>query len=180
MFLDRDGTLIRDVPYLHHPDGVELLAGVVAGLRLLQAAGFRLVMVTNQQGIGLGYFTKQEFFAVNQRLLRALGESGVRIARIYYCPHSVADNCLCRKPNTLLLENALRKYQARAGDCYLIGNGACDMQAGARLGVMTVSVGGESAASYRADNFADAANWIVSRRAPAAVAPGSRAEEVLA
>jgi D-glycero-D-manno-heptose 1,7-bisphosphate phosphatase len=167
VFLDRDGTLVRDVPYLHEPDRVELLPGVVEGLRLLQSRGLRLVIVTNQQGIGLGYFTKQAFFTVNQRLLKALSGSGVSIAKIYYCPHSQSDSCSCRKPNTRLLENALMKYRASAEDCYLIGNSACDIRAGARLGVTTVAVGdpGAVAPVYRADGFADAANWIVARQA---------------
>ena len=72
VLLDRDGTLIRDVPFLHDPAQVELLPGVGEGLAALQAAGFTLAIVTNQQGIGLGYYTTQQFIAVNQQLFRAL------------------------------------------------------------------------------------------------------------
>ena len=68
--LDRDGTLIRDVPFLNDPERVELLPGVAEGLAELQEAGFALALVTNQQGIGLGYLTRQQMIAVNQKLFR--------------------------------------------------------------------------------------------------------------
>ncbi len=96
VLLDRDGTLIRDASF--DPTQVELLPGVVEALRDLQAAGFRLCMVTNQQGIGLGYFGYREFVDSNRKLLGLLGKQGIAIAKIYFCPHSVADSCDCRKP----------------------------------------------------------------------------------
>src|SRR5262249_33915093 len=96
VLLDRDGTLIRDVQFLPARGQVELLPGVGQGLADLQAAGFALAMVTNQQGIGLGYCTMRQMIAVNQQVFRALGPSGVRIAKIYFCPHSAADECACR------------------------------------------------------------------------------------
>src|SRR5205085_12352036 len=100
VLLDRDGTLIRNVPFLDDPGKVEILPGVIEGLLKLQAAGLRLAIVTNQQGIGLGYFTMQDFIAVNQRMLRELGAAGVRISKIYFCAHSLAEQCSCRKPAT--------------------------------------------------------------------------------
>ena len=72
VLLDRDGTLIRDVPFLHDPARVELMPGVGKGLAALQAAGFALAIVTNQQGIGLGYYSAQEMIAVNQQIFRSL------------------------------------------------------------------------------------------------------------
>ena len=84
---DRDGTLIRDVPYLNDAEKVELLPGVGQGLQELQAAGFALAIVTNQQGIGLGYTTRQEMIAVNQRLFRALAPFGVLISK-YITAHT--------------------------------------------------------------------------------------------
>ena len=106
MLLDRDGTLIRDVPFLNDPAQVELLPGVGEGLAALQAAGFALAIVTNQQGVGLGYTTRQEMIAVNQRLFRELAPFGVLISRVYYCPHTAADHCDCRKPGTAMLRRA--------------------------------------------------------------------------
>ncbi|MGA7412697.1 MAG: HAD-IIIA family hydrolase [Bryobacteraceae bacterium] len=134
VLLDRDGTLIRNVPYLHDPAKVELLPGVTQGLKRLQEAGFRLVIVTNQQGIGLGYFTIEDFFEVNLAIFRQLSAQGIKIDRVYWCPHSVADDCLCRKPGTALLERALKEYEMAAQDCWMLGDSAADVAAGEAAG----------------------------------------------
>ena len=151
VMLDRDGTLIRDIPFLHDPAKVELLPGVGEGLARLQTAGFALAIVTNQQGIGLGYFTEQDFIAVNQRLFRELAPFGVEISRIYYCPHSLADHCACRKPGTAMIDRALRDFEAPKQRVFLIGDRAADVQAGEAAGIRTILVeeGGFSAAAGR-------------------------------
>ena len=77
---------------------MELLPGVIEALRMLQDAGFRLCMVTNQQGIGLGYFGYRDFIDGNRKLLRMLGEAEIAFTKIYFCPHSMGDHCECRKP----------------------------------------------------------------------------------
>ena len=141
VLLDRDGTLIRNVPFLHDPAKVEILPGVIDGLLKLQAAGLRLAIVTNQQGIGLGYYTVQDFIAVNQRLLRELGARGVRISKIYFCPHSLAEQCSCRKPATGMITRAMRDFGAAPEQTFLAGDSDDDMQAGADAGCQTVRVG---------------------------------------
>jgi len=143
VLLDRDGTLIRNVPFLHDPAKVEILPGVIEGLVQLQAAGLRLAIVSNQQGIGLGYFTAQDFIAVNQALLRELGARGIRISRIYFCPHSLADQCSCRKPAAGMVIRAMRDFKAAPGQTFLIGDSDDDMQAGATAGCHTVRTGKE-------------------------------------
>ena len=140
VLLDRDGTLIRNVPFLHDPAKVEILPGVIDGLLKLQAAGLRLAIVTNQQGIGLGYYTVQDFIAVNQRLLRELGARGVRISKIYFCPHSLAEQCSCRKPATGMITRAMRDFGAAPEQTFLAGDSDDDMQAGADAGCQTVRV----------------------------------------
>ena len=95
-FLDRDGAIIVDKNYLSDPDGVKLLPGAVEGLRLLQAAGYLLIIVTNQSGIGRGMFSAQDAEAVNERLSHILESRGVHITATYYCPHAPTDNCDCR------------------------------------------------------------------------------------
>jgi|SRR5581483_10687415 len=143
VLLDRDGTLIRNVPFLHDPGKVELLPGVVEGLRKLQDAGMRLAIVSNQQGIGLGYYTVQEFIDVNRRLLSALGAAGVRILKIYFCPHSLAEECSCRKPATGMITRAMRDFGVPPEETFLVGDSDDDMQAGANAGCQTVRVGAE-------------------------------------
>jgi rfaE bifunctional protein nucleotidyltransferase chain/domain len=138
VLLDRDGTLIRNVPFLHDPANVEILPGVIDGLLKLQAAGLRLAIVTNQQGIGLGYFTMQDFIAVNQRLLRELGAHGIRISKIYFCPHSLGEQCSCRKPATGMITRAMREFGVAPEHTFLAGDSDDDMQAGADAGCRTV------------------------------------------
>jgi D-glycero-D-manno-heptose 1,7-bisphosphate phosphatase len=154
VLLDRDGTLVRNVPFLHDPEKVDLLPGVIDGLLKLQAAGLRLAIITNQQGIGLGYYTVQDFIAVNQRLLRELGARGIRISKIYFCPHSLAEQCSCRKPATGMVTRAMREFETASEQTFLIGDSDEDMRAGADAGVKTIR-------SHEA-GFAPAAEQILS------------------
>ena len=168
VLVDRDGTLIRDVPFLSDPDQVELLPGVAAGLAQLQAAGFRIAIVSNQQGIGLGYFGAPEFIAVNRRIFRELAPHRVRISRVYFCPHSFADDCDCRKPKPGMLLRAMRDFKVGPDRCFFIGDTPGDMEAGAAAGCATVFVGGVSGVpcTYAAGDFTEAARWILSAGAP--------------
>jgi D-glycero-D-manno-heptose 1,7-bisphosphate phosphatase len=147
ILLDRDGTLIRNVPFLRDPKQVALLPGVGEGLAALQEQGFRLALLTNQQGLGLGYFDYPEFVAVNQEMLRQLAPFGVRISKIYYCPHSVADQCSCRKPGTELIRHALQDFDVQPSACYVIGDSPSDRQAAIAAGCHAVLVA-ENGASF--------------------------------
>jgi D-glycero-D-manno-heptose 1,7-bisphosphate phosphatase len=103
-FLDRDGTIVIERHYLADPADVELVPGVAAALRRLQAAGWVLAIVTNQSGIARGLYGEAEFRAVQRRVEEVLAEEGVRIDRVGYCPHhpEYTGPCDCRKPGTLL------------------------------------------------------------------------------
>lgn len=141
VFLDRDGTLIENVPFLGDPALVRLKDGVLMGLSALRNAGFRLVIATNQQGIGLGYYTMADFIAVNQRLLKEIGRAGGAIDRIYFCPHSFADSCDCRKPRSGMLKAAAQDFDIPLGDCYFIGDSPEDENAAAAVGVPALILG---------------------------------------
>jgi len=163
-FLDRDGTLIRDIPFLHDPTRVELMPGVPAGLKRLQEVGFTLVIVSNQQGIGLGYYNESDFIEVNRELFRQLAPAGVRISRVYYCPHSYADECECRKPGSLLLENALKHYEAPARRCCFIGDSPTDCVAAERVGCPSVLISSGACpapCTHNAASFQEAVTWIL-------------------
>jgi rfaE bifunctional protein nucleotidyltransferase chain/domain len=155
VLLDRDGTLIRNIPFLHDPAQVELLPGVAEGLQALQSAGLALAIVSNQQGIGLGYFTVQDFIAVNQALFQQLGPRGIKIARVYFCPHSLADGCACRKPGTAMIDRARRDFNVPPERTFVIGDTVADVEAGVAAGCRAFQVG-ES-------NFADAVQWVVNQ-----------------
>ena len=158
VFLDRDGTLLKETPYLSDPREAELLPGVGEGLAELQRAGYRLVIITNQQGIGLGYFSLREFIEVNATLLRLLTPFGVTISRIYYCPHSMADACDCRKPRPGMLLRALREFGETPERCFMVGDRDVDAMAGTNAGCTPVLLGAGGFAT-----FAEAAAWILSR-----------------
>lgn len=154
VFLDRDGTLLKDEPYLSDPALAELLPGVGEGLARLQQAGYRLVLVTNQQGLGLGYFSMRDFIAVNAALFRLLQPFGVAISRVYYCPHSLADHCDCRKPSAGLLRRALADFHVESQRCYMLGDRQSDIQAGQAAGCVSLLV--------RPGDFISAVNQILS------------------
>lgn len=141
VFLDRDGTLIENIDFLNDPGRVRLKNGVGPALVRLRAAGFRLVIVTNQQGMGLGYFNLDAFIAVNQWLLREIGAAGGEIDRIYFCPHSFADHCDCRKPRAGMLTRACREFNVQPQDCFFIGDRTEDRQAGEAAGIRTFLLG---------------------------------------
>ena len=164
VFLDRDGTLLKESPYLSDPREAELLPGVGEGLEL-QRAGYRLVIGTNQQGMGLGYFTVREFMAVNSALFRLLTPFGVTISRIYYCPHSAAEACDCRKPSAGLLLRAIREFDMPAERCFMVGDRDVDAMAGASAGCSSVLVGagGTDRPWQRFATFAEVAAWILNR-----------------
>src|SRR5665648_1111834 len=95
IILDRDGTLIEDTDYAYKVEDFELLPGVIEGLKILQEK-FLLFIVTNQSGIGKGYYTDREFHEFNDHLIRILNENQIRIERTFYCPHVNEDKCECK------------------------------------------------------------------------------------
>ena len=141
VFLDRDGTLIPDLNFLHEPTMVSLLPEVGEGLAKLQALNLRLVVITNQQGIGLGYYTEQQFIKVNQAMMRLLTPYKVQIDRYLFCPHSHADDCDCRKPGALLLRKAMMRYGAQPENCFVIGDRSTDIEAADNAGCKGYLVG---------------------------------------
>ena len=140
VFFDRDGTLIHEKPgtYLSDPAKVKLYAPVPAALSRLQKAGFLFFIVSNQSGIGRGYFTEKEVNAVHARLQTLLKPA--RIQEIVFCPHSPDQKCACRKPGTLLGEQLVRKYHIDPARSFMVGDKKADVLFGQTLGVKSVLV----------------------------------------
>lgn len=160
VLLDRDGTLIENSHFLKDPSKVRLLEGVGEGLRALQNAGFSLAVMTNQQGMGLGYFEYEEFVAVNSAMLRQLAPYGIQIARFYFCPHSLAEQCECRKPGTQMIERALTDFHCKRADCFVIGDALSDLEAAEAAGchgILLSSEPLERSSSVERANFARSA-----------------------
>lgn len=133
-FLDRDGTIIVDKNYLSDPAGVELLPGAPEALKQLQAAGYTLVVVTNQSGVGRGMYDDAAVEAVNARMRQLLSERGVAIAGVFYCPHTPDDHCACRKPKPGLLFEAAGRLNLDIAQSVMIGDKERDVQAGMAAG----------------------------------------------
>jgi len=138
--LDRDGTIITERHYLADPDLVELLPGAASGLRQLRRLGLGLVVVTNQSAIGRGYFDESRLRVIHQRMLELLTAEGVELDGIYFCPHMPEDDCPCRKPKLGLLELAANELGFDLLACFVIGDKACDIEMGRRVGATTFLV----------------------------------------
>lgn len=173
VFLDRDGTIIVNKHYQKDPDVTELLPFAVDALYLLKNAGFGLVLVTNQSGIGRGLLTKADLAAVNRRMVLELGGDDSFFDGIYYCPHVAEDGCRCRKPGSGMLELASYTLGFAMSESYLVGDSASDIKAGDAVGATTILVRtgngektereGKVAPDYIADNLLTAAEWIRKR-----------------
>lgn len=141
IILDRDGTLIAEKNYLHDPGCVEVLPGVYDGLSLLASAGFRFIIVTNQSGIGRGYYTESEMKAVHKHLSSLLKTKGITIEGFYHCPHRPEEGCECRKPKTGLIKQAENYLGFTDNDiACVIGDKKLDIELAQNIGVPSVLV----------------------------------------
>ncbi|MEK7288029.1 MAG: HAD family hydrolase [Elusimicrobiota bacterium] len=141
VFLDRDGTLIHEAHYLSDPRKVKIYQGVPAALKRLGKAGFKLVIISNQSGIGRGWVSREAVRRVNRRMCRLLVVAGSpRFDGIYYCPHAPQDRCACRKPRPLLIKKAARDLRLNPRRSYVIGDKLCDMRLAKAVGARAVLV----------------------------------------
>jgi D-glycero-D-manno-heptose 1,7-bisphosphate phosphatase len=141
VFLDRDGTIIIDKCYLHDPNEVEYLPGAIEGLKLLQKKGYLLFIVTNQSGIGRGYYKKLNMDAVHAAMQNDLVRFGLKkYDDIVYCPHTPDDSCNCRKPSPFLIEKIIKKWNLKIENCYMIGDKEIDALAGINAKIQGVLI----------------------------------------
>jgi len=144
--LDRDGTILVDKVYLSDPDGIEFAPGALEGLRLLRDAGFALVLVTNQSGIGRGYFDEAALARVHARLDEMLAGEGLGLAAAYHCPHAPGEGCDCRKPAPGMVHRAMADFGFTPEEAVFIGDSDADMgaaEASGIAGIRVASAGGE-------------------------------------
>ncbi len=135
VFLDRDGTIIEEREYLKSPEQVQVLPGSAAALKRLQGAGFKLFIVSNQSGVGRGYFTLEDVERVNQRLTEELGRQGVRFEKIYIAPEAPGEPSRGRKPSAQFLFDARDEFHLALAQSFLIGDKLIDMECGWNAGV---------------------------------------------
>ncbi|MBI5379181.1 MAG: lipopolysaccharide heptosyltransferase II [Nitrospirae bacterium] len=140
VFLDRDGTVTREVGYLKDNKALDLLSGASEAIRQLNAAGLQVFLATNQSAVGRGYFPVDQVEAAHQRLSRLLEQEGARLDGIYWCPHAPEEGCDCRKPATGLLQAAAREHGIDLTQSYLVGDKAGDLACAAAVGAKGVLV----------------------------------------
>ena len=171
VFLDRDGTIINERAYLCHERNMKFYSSAFAGLKSLHRYGFKLVIVSNQSGLGRGYFTKDDLKRINSKLLKKLKNNGIPIAGIYYCPHRPEEHCFCRKPNPGLIRRAVRNLKLDLNRAYMIGDQDGDMALARNChikGVLVLTGAGRSLisrlrrnASFVTLNLTTASRWII-------------------
>lgn len=145
IFLDRDGTLIVEKHYLHRPEEIEIEKNVIPALRLLQEHGFKLIVVTNQAGIGKGFFTVNQFLAAQSHLNSILNKENIFLTDFFYCPYHInasierfRKNSIDRKPRPGMLKRAIKKYNIDPSTSYMIGDKLIDVQAGQSLNIQSI------------------------------------------
>jgi len=147
IFLDRDGTINREVEYLSSPDELELLPGAAEAIRLANELGFKVVIVTNQSGIARGFLTEETLKLIHDRLLAMLASENARIDAIYYCPHhpelgigKYKTDCPCRKPKTEMADKAIAQFNLAPRESYVIGDRMADIELAHNIGAHAILV----------------------------------------
>jgi histidinol-phosphate phosphatase family protein len=147
VFLDKDGTLIEDIPYNVDPEKIRLAPGAAEGLAMLHESGYRLVVVSNQSGVARGHFAEQALAGVERSLRRLLEAFGVPLDGFYYCPHHpdgtvapYAVECSCRKPAPGMLRRAAAELRLDLSESWMIGDILDDVECGRRAGCRTVLI----------------------------------------
>ena len=137
-FLDRDGTIAKDVHYCRRVEDFEILPGVPSAIRLLNQHGYKVVVITNQSGIARGYITEETLSLIHEKMRTELQKSDASVDAIYVCPHHPDEDCDCRKPKPTLILRAAKDIGITLEDSFMIGDHVKDVQAGKAAGCQTV------------------------------------------
>jgi len=177
VFLDRDGVINKDFGYVYRIEDFFIYDEVYPALKKLRDAGFKLIVITNQSGIGRGYYTEEDFLNITKHMKEKLKEKGIVLDKVYYCPHhpegvipEFTKKCNCRKPETGMIEEAVKEFNIDLSNSFLIGDKETDIQAGKKMGLKTILVKtgrgkdfiSNTSADYIAENILDAVeNYIL-------------------
>ncbi len=138
IFLDRDGTVIEECGYLRDPERVSLLPGAAEALAALAAEGWKLIVVSNQSGVGRGLISPRQMEEVQERFRAVMQQHGIPIAGTYLCTHTPEDQCRCRKPSPFLLERAAEEHGLDLAASWMIGDREGDILCGNNAGCPTI------------------------------------------
>lgn len=167
VFLDRDGTMAKDVHYCRRPEDFELFPYTAKALRLLNEHGFKVIVITNQSGIARGYFTEETLARIHQKMIDEVAKEGGFIDAICYCPHHPDDNCDCRKPKPKLLLQASNEHNIDLEHSFVVGDLQMDIDLGKAGGCRTILIdnalvnGKKVAADAIASDLLEAVQFIL-------------------
>ena len=140
VLIDRDDTIAKDVPYCDDPAKFELYEHVPPAIKRLNDAGYKVIVVTNQSGIGRGYFTEENLSRIHDKMVRTVEAAGGRIDDVFHCPHTPDDHCSCRKPEVGMGLAAITKHSINPRISFMVGDHEKDMEFGRRLGFRCIQV----------------------------------------
>ena len=135
VFLDRDGVINKEVEYLHKAEDFEFIPGVFEGIKTAVSKGYMPVIITNQSGIGRGYYSEAEYQTLTLWMLEAFKKEGIVIAGVYHCPHGPEAGCACRKPKPGMIREAAKDLGIDLGASFLVGDKESDIQAAIAAGI---------------------------------------------
>ncbi len=168
VFLDRDGTININKPeYTHKKEDFKLFPETVPALKKLSKTDYKIIIVTNQSGIARGYFKEVEVKKLHKWMASDFKKRGIRIDKVYYCPHGPDDNCFCRKPKPGMLLKANKDFGLNLSKSWFIGDGKVDVIAGREANVKTIKIGEKTPKdlklepNYYAKNVLEAVNIII-------------------
>jgi D-glycero-D-manno-heptose 1,7-bisphosphate phosphatase len=169
VFLDRDGTINVDRGWTHRVLDLEFLPGAAEAIRLLNEARLLVIVVTNQSGVGRGFYTEEDVEKFHEHMNAELSRQGAQIDAFYYCPHHPTEakgqyliRCQCRKPGPALIERAIKDWNIDLTRSYVIGDDPRDIEAGRRVGLATVQLtSGPTEADHTASDLLAAARLIL-------------------
>jgi D-glycero-D-manno-heptose 1,7-bisphosphate phosphatase len=128
IFLDRDGVINVEKNYLYKIEDFEFIDGVMESLQYFQGLGYKLFVITNQSGIGRGYYTMDDFNILTKWMLEEFKKNNIHIDEVQLCPHAPGENCDCRKPRTAMIDKILQKHEIDLENSWLIGDKSSDIE----------------------------------------------------
>jgi D-glycero-D-manno-heptose 1,7-bisphosphate phosphatase len=154
VFVDRDGTIMEDADYCSEPEQVKIFPGTTESLQRLKSKGFKIIIITNQSGIGRGFFTTEQYRAVEAEVLRQLGDG--LIDATYFCPDVPGEDSNCRKPAPGMILQAAREHRLDRSRSFFIGDKEIDAECGRNAGVRTIRV----QTGFQRDTTGTIADWV--------------------
>ncbi len=135
LFLDRDGVINEDINYLFEIEKFRFCRGIFEVVNRFQKSGYLVFVVTNQSGIGRGYYTQKSFTKLTNWMLKRFENRGLHIQKVYHCPHSPEMRCECRKPNNKMFEDAIKEFDIDVKNSWMIGDKMSDIEASRKSGI---------------------------------------------